>query len=463
MEDRVTKKIVLDPYRGGDDIGNTANDIIEKDYNLEITKYIYDRLRSLGVPVSITRDSDETLDINNRINRIRFFYGTGNDVIVVSNALTTGGDGAEIVYALRNSNTLANKLENELKTAGKYVSKVYQRRLPSDTSKDYNQLIRDTKNNESIIIYYGNIDNAEEANFLKENLEELGEAIVIALTDYLDVTYQPISGSNYYIVKKGDSLYSIANQYNTTVGELKDLNNLSTNILNIGQVLKIPAQKEETSSEEIIYTVKNGDSLYSIARTYNTTVDAIKALNNLSSDLLSIGQVLKIPSSNEDVVESYITYQVKKGDSLYSIARTYNTTADAIKTLNNLNSDLLSIGQVLKIPNSDNLSTPEKTYITYKVVSGDTLYSIARNYNTTVDAIKNLNNLTSNTLTIGQTLKIPTNQTTEFNYITYTVVSGDSLYSIAKKFNTTVNNLKEINNLSSNLLSIGQILKVPKS
>jgi len=100
--------------------------------------------------------------------------------------------------------------------------------------------------------------------------------------------------------------------------------------------------------------------------------------------------------------------------------------------------------------------------VTYKVVSGDSLYSIARKYNTTVDALKKLNNITSNILNIGDILKIPSeNKTENDSYITYKVVSGDSLYSIAKKYNTTVNEIKSLNNLSNNLLSIGKILKIP--
>ena len=149
---RVTKKVIIDAYRGGDDIGSSASGIVEKDFNLELSKYIYDRLKSLGVPVSLTRDGDSTLSIDDRVNKIKSIYGEGNDVIVISNALTTGENGAEIVYALRNSNALSSRLANELNTAGLNVSKYYQRRLPSDTSKDYNQLIRDTANNESLII-----------------------------------------------------------------------------------------------------------------------------------------------------------------------------------------------------------------------------------------------------------------------------------------------------------------------
>ena len=106
---------------------------------------------------------------------------------------------------------------------------------------------------------------------------------------------------------------------------------------------------------------------------------------------------------NEDENISSIIYTVVKGDTLYSIARRFNTTVDAIKSLNGLTSNILSIGQQLKIPTTD---IEEEIPIIYTVVSGDTLYSIARRFNTTVDAIKKLNNLTSNILSIGQQLKI---------------------------------------------------------
>ncbi len=259
-----------------------------------------------------------------------------------------------------------------------------------------------------------------------------------------------------YVVKSGDSLYSIARNYNTTVDEIKKLNNLTTNTLSVGQLLKLPSPEAVPNT----YTVKKGDSLYSIANEFNTTVDKLKSLNNLASNTLSIGQVLKIPGATEEPPikdqPTVTTYTVQSGDSLYKIARKYNTTVDAIKKLNNLTTDLLTVGQELSIPTTEDIEEiPEENYINYKVVSGDSLYSIARKYNTTIDAIKRLNNLTSNLLSIGETLKIPT---TKADNKTYVVQSGDSLYSIAKKFNTTVDNLKRLNNLSSNLLSIGQIL-----
>ena len=136
MDLRVTKKIVIDAYRGGEDIGNSANNIIEKDYNLEISNYIYERFKSLGILVSLTRESDETLDMTNRINKIKSFYGNGSDVIVISNALSSNVESPEVVYALRNSNNLSSKIANELNKISDNETRFYQRRLPSDTSKD---------------------------------------------------------------------------------------------------------------------------------------------------------------------------------------------------------------------------------------------------------------------------------------------------------------------------------------
>ena len=239
-----------------------------------------------------------------------------------------------------------------------------------------------------------------------------------------------------------------------TVDELKKANNLTSNLLSIGQVLKIPTTEIETSGEEI-YTVKSGDSLYSIARQYGLTVDEIKRYNNLTSNLLSIGQKLKIPTMIETPTTSEGTvYVVKSGDNLYSIAKQYGLTADEIMKYNNLTSNLLSIGQVLKIPTTST-SLPS-TEVVYTVKSGDNLYSIARQYGLTADEIMKYNNLTSNLLSIGQQLKIPVSNTG----ITYVVKSGDNLYSIANKYNTTVDEIKKKNNLTSNLLQIGQVLTI---
>ncbi|HBA48151.1 MAG TPA: hypothetical protein DCZ91_10215 [Lachnospiraceae bacterium] len=100
------------------------------------------------------------------------------------------------------------------------------------------------------------------------------------------------SGVREYVVRAGDSLWLIAQRFQTTVDAIKQLNGLTSNLLNVGQVLKIPSSQ---SGPYIEYTVRSGDTLWLLSRRYDTTVDAIKQLNGLSSDMLSIGQVLKIP------------------------------------------------------------------------------------------------------------------------------------------------------------------------
>ena len=144
------------------------------------------------------------------------------------------------------------------------------------------------------------------------------------------------------MVKSGDSLWKIANQYGMTVAELKSLNGLTSDNLSVGQVLKVSDGLSNNVSGNT-YVVKSGDSLWNIANKYGMTVAELKSLNGLTSDNLSIGQVLKVSSDGN-------TYTVKSGDSLWSIANRFGTTVNTLKDLNGLTSNTLMIGQVLRIP-----------------------------------------------------------------------------------------------------------------
>lgn len=280
-----------------------------------------------------------------------------------------------------------------------------------------------------------------------------------------------------YIVKAGDTLYGISNQFGVSVTELASLNNVNANTLQIGQTLKIPLSSGINPNNMFMYTVQKGDTLYTIAKKYNTTVNDIMKLNYLTNTNLSVGQVIRIPENyfkeNEMVLPNYSNYVVKAGDNLYKIARENNIDVNTLIKDNALTSNNIYIGQNLKIRiPEDNITVVEEcfgedytppvteNYINYTVKRGDSLYSIANQYNTSVSDIKRINNLTSNNLSIGQILKLPNNTNNNTNTKTYTVQRGDNLYSIARKFNTTVNSIKSKNNLTSNLLSIGQVLKI---
>ncbi len=449
-------QVVVDAGHGGTDPGAVSSSgVQEKDLTLMIAQYMYEEFQKRGVPVTLIRSTDETISPSDRVNRVLAAYGDNPNVVVISNHINAAGsgiqgaEGAEVIYALRDNSDLASNILTALGNAGQKMRKFYQRRLPSDTSKDYYFMHRNTgSNTHPVIVEYGFIDNPSDLAKIQNNYREYVDAVVdavIATYEGETIPSLPESG-NYYVVQSGDSLWKIANKYGITVNELKNLNGLTSNNLSVGQILEVPG-----SSSSGTYTVKAGDSLWSIANRYNTTVSELKSLNGLSSDNLSIGQVLTLPSN---VNAGGNTYTVKSGDSLWSIANRYNTTVSELKSLNGLSSDNLSIGQVLTLPS--NVSTEGNTYT---VKSGDSLWSIANRYNTTVSELKRLNGLSSDNLSIGQVLTLPSNVSTGGN--TYTVKSGDSLWSIANRYNTTVNELKNLNNLSNNSLTIGQILLLP--
>ena len=214
------------------------------------------------------------------------------------------------------------------------------------------------------------------------------------------------------------------------------------------------------------YTVVLNDTLFLIANRYGTTVNEIMRLNNLTNANLSIGQQLRIPSDCESPIEPcYIVHTVALNDTLFLLARHYGTTVDEIMRFNNLTNANLSIGQQLRIPSDcvdDNDAPPE--FITYTVVAGDTLFLIANRYGTTVDEIMRLNNLTNTNLSIGQQLRIPSSNTTSPpEFITHTVVAGDTLWILSRRFGVTVEEIMRINNLTSTALNLGQQLRIPIS
>ena len=260
-----------------------------------------------------------------------------------------------------------------------------------------------------------------------------------------------------------------------------------------------PASKPNQNSAS--YTVKSGDTLSHIAKDYGMTVSTLKELNNLKSDLIIVGQTLKVqekvntpipapPKKEEqkpatptpDSDSSSGNYTVKSGDTLSHIARANNMTVSALKTLNNLKSDLIFVGQTLKVNGTTTAlapSTPKKEETkpvtpsssnTQIVKSGDTLSHIARANNMTVSALKTLNNLKSDLIFVGQTLKVNgtttntpasiKNAAASTNNGTYRIVSGDTLSGIALKHKTTVRALKEKNNLKTDLIFVGQILNL---
>lgn len=162
---------------------------------------------------------------------------------------------------------------------------------------------------------------------------------------------------------------------------------------------------------------------------------------------------------------------VKKGDYLYALAKRYDTTVEKLMLWNGLTNDDLQVGDWLVVAPMDE----EATYRIYQVRPGDTLWIISDRSQNDVNEIKRLNNLTNDTLKVGQHLVLrdysyqpPISVTNGSSlpdagsgYIAYIVKPGDYLYALAQRFNTTIKAIEDANHLTSDFLFVGQELKIP--
>lgn len=310
------------------------------------------------------------------------------------------------------------------------------------------------------------------------------------------------SSNGYYTVQSGDTLSGIALKFSTTSSKLAQLNSLSNpNLIYVGQRLLVNQSSDSNSSSSdqsssattnteasaASYTVKSGDTLSGIASQYNTTVNQIVSLNQLSNpNLIYVGQVLKLKnsqttnsssSSSSTATTTAGTYTVKAGDTLSAIASRYSTSSSTLASLNSLsNPNLIYVGQVLKV--SSNASTSSSTgssanstvttAASYTVKAGDTLSAIAAKYGTTYQALASANSISNpNDIYVGQVIKVSATATAASSQAasstssngSYTVKSGDTLYGIALANGLNWQTLAKQNGISDpNVIFVGQKL-----
>ncbi|MFC5975667.1 LysM peptidoglycan-binding domain-containing protein [Carnobacterium antarcticum] len=308
-----------------------------------------------------------------------------------------------------------------------------------------------------------------------------------------------------YTVKSGDTLWGVANSSGVSVANLKSWNNLTSDTIYIGQKLTIkggtgstnnnstPNTSTPSNTATSTYTVKNGDTLWGVANSKGVSVANLKSWNNLTSDTIFVGQNLTIkggtgstnttPTTSTPTNTATSTYTVKSGDTLWEVASSNGVSVANLKSWNNLTSDTIFVGQKLTIKGgtnsssantAPNISTPSNTVTSsYTVKNGDSLWGVASSNGVSVANLKSWNNLTSDTIYIGQNLTIkggtgstnnnstpntstPSNTTTS----SYTVKSGDTLWGVASSKGVSVANLKSWNNLTSDTIMVGQNLTI---
>jgi len=274
-------------------------------------------------------------------------------------------------------------------------------------------------------------------------------------------------------VRSGESLSVIASRYGSTSSELKRYNNLRSTSLAIGQKIKIPGGTviQTVKTKPTVHKVRSGESLSVIAKRYGSTSSELKTYNNLRSTSLAIGQKIKIPTGNGQVlvatkqtpvkVKKATVHKVRSGESLSVIASRYGKTIGELKSYNKLRSTSLAIGQKIKIPSLGYVATNNarsNRATVHKVRSGESLSVIAARYGTSSSVLKKHNKLRSTSLSVGQKIKIPADAS---KLTTHKVRSGESLSVIAKRYGTTTSQIKSINKLRSSSLAIGQLLTIP--
>ena len=348
--------------------------------------------------------------------------------------------------------------------------------------------------------------------------------------------------AEYHQVQKGETLSSISKKYGITVAELKRKNNIKGHKLSLNENIKIKdeetdlvvqtpvpnqtllAENINSNNPEVLtsdkpgssvqtnktHSVKKGETLFSISRIYNMSIDELKNINNIIKGSIHPGQKLKVthptePLKNETFAKKEenkkgSTHKVVSGESLYSIAKTNDIPVDELMKINNITNGKIHSGQELKLNKESDSKTQiaiaekseskqkskienHQSTITHKIKKRENLGSIAKANNMTVDELMKINNLPDSKIHQGQELKvIQKNESKNQNVLlskaekrqedkienkensgTHKIIKGENLGSIAKANNISIEELKSLNNLKDSKIKLGQELKLTAS
>lgn len=280
-----------------------------------------------------------------------------------------------------------------------------------------------------------------------------------------------------YRVRPGDTLSTIARRWHITMKSIVTANRLRSDRLRAGQrlILTVPnverapiQQASRSTGSHKIHAVSSGETLSSIARRYGVSVSALRTTNRISGNVIRPGQRLRIPGTAGDDLPAAVIYTVRQGDALSTIAQRFGTTVTKLKRANRLTNNTLRVGQRLEIPDAEparakrEVEAPKSEI--YVVRQGDTLSEIADRYGVGLSKLRAANGLRGNAIRIGQRLVIPATAKRlqeAASAKTHVVRSGDTLSAIARRYGTSVSAIQRANGMTGSSLLVGERLKLP--
>ena len=300
-------------------------------------------------------------------------------------------------------------------------------------------------------------------NRLKSSSLRIGQRLVLIIGPKTTLA----KGQRLHVVQPGQTLSTIAQRYGVSVSSIRRMNKLKGSQIKVGQKLIVGrAARRATYVSDTTHIVRSGDSLGTIARKYGVTVNELRQLNNLSSNTIRVGQAIDVgkPIASSSEPHGEDVHVVRPGESLNTIARRYGLSVEQLRRQNDLSSYSIRVGQYLKVGPAD----IETQVTVHTVQEGESLGVIAERYGMGLNRLRRINNLKNDSVRVGQTLRVipgaqtKTQEGTAPNANVHVVQAGESLGVIARKYGMRLTVLRQLNGLKNNTIRVGQTLKIQK-
>ncbi len=355
------------------------------------------------------------------------------------------------------------------------IHKVQKGETIKDIAKEYRMAPSD------ILKYNGEIQ-------VGQKLVE-GQAILIPTeetqqipSDSLKITGNIID-YKYHTVGQNETVFSLSKQYHSKIESILKLNKIEGFNIKLGQILIIPIYEDPNNRvidtlKFTYYTVLPKQGKWRVAYDHGITIDELERLNpQIKDNNLQVGQKLVIPRYRTiEPVEirdetKYIYHEVLPHETLFGLSKKYYTTQERVRKLNPKLKDGLKVGMTLKFDKKqvENYKIDTNKYIYHEVLPKETMFGLSKKFNTTIDEMIELNPVLKEGLKTGITIRFKKNKEIDSDYksdnnryVYHEVQPKETLFSLAKRYHTTIDIIKELNPELENGLKTGQILKFNK-